>query len=481
MNNHSRIIGCVSALATAFAAAGAQRTETFDVDPGWHAHNCRAAQRTGREVKQDFGFSGTTAHCGARGEIGGFIQPVAEPAYYAKAIPPRTLEEPLAASGKLVCKVGQGNTLIGFFNASTLGEWRTANTLALRIYGRGEFFYAYVEYATQKWRAGAGEFRVTETATGKSVLRPFKSGDIVHTWSLEYDPLANGGNGAIKARLDDEEIVATLTPAHKADGAVFNRFGLLNVMKHFDGGGELWLDEVTVNGERHRFEEDPHWGGSINRRTFTTRDIRPWFDFGFSPTHFARGKATGELGGLVFRGDGRSPDLLAFYGGRLEPLDLTRPLKASGKVALLRAVSDSDTLIGFFHSEHSLDSGGTDRYGLPPDFLGISIGGPSREGFFFSPAYRIHGTEERTASAGPYIYPNGQPHEWSLEYDPDAANGRGRVIVRLDGAAAALEMESSHKTSGAHFNRFGLITTHRDGNGQRIYFDDLSYTASQRE
>ncbi|MEX0642181.1 MAG: PEP-CTERM sorting domain-containing protein, partial [Pirellulales bacterium] len=32
-----------------------------------------------------------------------------------------------------------------------------------------------------------------------------------------------------------------------------------------------------------------------------------------------------------------------------------------------------------------------------------------------------------------------------------------------------------HKQIGAHFNRFGIITTHIDGSGQTVYFDDLSY------
>jgi hypothetical protein len=30
-----------------------------------------------------------------------------------------------------------------------------------------------------------------------------------------------------------------------------------------------------------------------------------------------------------------------------------------------------------------------------------------------------------------------------------------------------------------HFNRFGMITTHVDGNGSKVYFDDLSYTVRQ--
>ncbi|PYJ85118.1 MAG: hypothetical protein DME22_10275 [Verrucomicrobia bacterium] len=304
MNSLGRLSASVLKLVVAIGAVGAERTETFDLDPRWDAHNCRAVA-AGREVRQDFGFSGMTAHCAAKGEIGGFIQPAAEPAYYAKIISPRTLDDTLAASGKLVYEGRQGNALIGFFNAAALNEWRTPNTIALRVYGRGQVFYAYVEYATQKWRAGAGEFRTVDPTTRKSSTKQFKSGTKVHSWALRYSPAANGGNGSITGQLDGEELIVNLEPGHKADGAAFNRFGLLNVMKHYDGGGELWLDELVVNGESHRFDEDPHWEGLNNRRSYTTFDVRPWFDFGFSPTQFACGKGSGELGGLIFRGDGR--------------------------------------------------------------------------------------------------------------------------------------------------------------------------------
>jgi hypothetical protein len=36
-----------------------------------------------------------------------------------------------------------------------------------------------------------------------------------------------------------------------------------------------------------------------------------------------------------------------------------------------------------------------------------------------------------------------------------------------------------HKADGTRFNRFGLITTWIDGNGQTIYLDDLTYTWKQ--
>src|SRR2546426_553487 len=84
---------------------------------------------------------------------------------------------------------------------------------------------------------------------------------------------------------------------------------------------------AQVNAERHRFDENPHWEGLNNRRSYTTCDVRPWFDFGFSPTHFAGGKGSGELGGLIFRGDGRFAGMMAFYGDRLDALNLGRPLR----------------------------------------------------------------------------------------------------------------------------------------------------------
>src|SRR5438128_11211298 len=82
-----------SGLAAALTAA--ERTERFDKDPGWHGRNHRAAAPKPRAVRQDFGYS-KTAHAGGQpGEVGGFITPAAEPAYYAKKISARTFADPL--------------------------------------------------------------------------------------------------------------------------------------------------------------------------------------------------------------------------------------------------------------------------------------------------------------------------------------------------------------------------------------------------
>jgi hypothetical protein len=62
-----------------------------------------------------------------------------------------------------------------------------------------------------------------------------------------------------------------------------------------------------------------------------------------------------------------------------------------------------------------------------------------------------------------------------LDYHPDGNDGTGSIIVTLDGQAVTLNLDPGHKQLGAHFNRFGIITTHIDGSGQTVYFDDLTY------
>src|SRR5262249_7395529 len=157
-----------------------------------------------------------------------------------------------------------------------------------------------------RWRAGGddprGFTRGRDPKTGRAEPIAFAVGGAVHRWSLRYDPDANGGRGVVTATIDDHEAVCHLADRHKLDRATFNRFGLSNVMKSGDDGGEVWLDDLAVDGELEHFDADPGWEGRGNRRTYETRNVRPRFDFGFSPTRFAGGLAPGELGGVVFRG-----------------------------------------------------------------------------------------------------------------------------------------------------------------------------------
>jgi hypothetical protein len=466
-------------------APAEERTERFDRDPNWEGHDNRAASPEPRSIRQDFGYSRTAHAGGEAGEVGGFLSPAAEPAYHAKVIPPASLNDILTASGTLALDGRPTHALIGFFNAGTLNEWRTPNTIALRVSGRGEVFYAWVEYATARWRAGGDEPRGfpkrRNPGTGRDEPIGFAARGAVHRWSLRYDPAGNGGGGSITATIDDQTAVCHLIEGHKADGATFNRFGILDVMKSADAGGEIWLDDVTVNGVREDFARDPGWDAQRNHATYVSSNVRPRFDFGFSPTGFAGGRARGELGGLVFRGDCRYPSRMACYGDRLGELTLEKPMRASGRVCLRRGVTDSTVLIGFYHSRDSMAPNPSQGSGLPRCFLGVSVDGPSREGFYFAPAYR-GGDAGHGGAAGdgsPRIYPDGRPHDWTLDYSPEAAGGRGRITLTLDGTAVRLNLGEGTGRSGARFDRFGIVTTWIDGNGQTIYFDDLTYTCRQ--
>jgi hypothetical protein len=111
----------------------------------------------------------------------------------------------------------------------------------------------------------------------------------------------------------------------------------------------------------------------------------------------------------------------------------------------------------------------------------VAIEGPSSEGFYFYPVYRNHGDgESRGMGANPpRIYPDGKTHDWTLDYAPAAAGGHGRLTVALDGHAVSIDLPPGDKAAGAQFDRFGLVTPWVDGNGQQVYFDDLSYTGRQ--
>ncbi|MEW6157091.1 MAG: hypothetical protein AB1813_06635 [Verrucomicrobiota bacterium] len=472
-------VACLSSMAaeSIHAQPLLLKTETFDTDPGWEGRNNRATDPSPRRIVQNFGFSSFTSNAGGTpGEIGGSITPAGEPAFYAKVITPASFNEPLSASGTLNVPQGGGHTLIGFFNADTVNEWRTPNTIAIRIYGRGTYFLAYLDYGTALWRAGGGSF-------GGEASIPTGSAD--YPFSLSYDPNGAGGRGTVTATLGSYSAVMTLEAGHKADGATFNRFGILNVMKSADDPGQLWLDNVSINGESHAFESDPGWDQRGNRRNYTSTNVRPRFDFGYSPaSNFAGGNKAGEIGGHTFRGDSREEfngRRMAYYGGRLnETMTLQQPLHAEGKIAFRRGVSDSTTLIGFFHSEGSMRSNNAQNSATPENFVGAAIEGPSAEGFYLYPTYGVD--EEGVRASGgrgsptpPFIYPNGMSRHFTLDYRPESNGGKGSITVTLDGQAVTLHLDAGHKAIGANFNRFGIITTHIDGSGQTVYFDDLTY------
>ena len=491
MNPSSHLITRICVVATScmtgglFAEEGhaAVRQESFDREPAnWEGINHRSRFFEPKTVTQDFGYSPTSSRAGGQpGEIGGRINPAAEPAWYGCLLPtPLTFDSPMTAEGRLYVAPGRGHCLLGFFNTNSLDAWRTPNTIVARINGRGEMFHCHLEYCTGRWRAGAGV--IGEIVPGQRVSpRDIPSGKPCE-WKLTYDPTGSGGHGLLTFTLNGASARCEIPPDHRRDGITVTHFGLLPVMKAWDSAGEIWMDDVKVNGVPFDFGKDPNWEAFNNRRTYVTTNTRPKFDFGWSSTHYAGGKQPGELGGLIFRGDCRQASRMAAYGDRLELLSLKTPLEARGKVCMLRGVTDSTASIGFYHSTYSMHSNPSQKHSTPMDYLGINIEGPSSEGFFFYPVYRTHGDAEKQLGANggkaPRIYPDRRVHDWFLRYDPAGANGKGQITVGLDEQTCTLDLGPGDKDAGATFDRFGICTPWIDGNSVTVYFDDLTYTSS---
>jgi hypothetical protein len=79
-----------------------------------------------------------------------------------------------------------------------------------------------------------------------------------------------------------------------------------------------------------------------------------------------------------------------------------------------------------------------------------------------------------------FLVPTAATLDWSIAYSPTAANGKGQITVMLVKQSAALDLPPGHRTQGAQFNRFGIISNWVDGNGQVVFLDDLIYTARQK-
>lgn len=446
---------------SAFSSWADLRHETFDQAPSWDGLNNFSTIEM-RPVVQDFGYK-TTTNCNAiPGEVGGTITPDARLAYYAKELTPLSFDDSFTASGKMVG--GGGNTLLGFFNPDTANEWRQADSAVFRIYGRGGTCEVHFEYGTSLWRVSAG------------FVGAFTSG-VVCTWSLTYTPIGMD-SGELVAVFNGQSATCTLTAGHRGDGATFTHFGLLPVLKHPDDIGNIWIDEVVINGVPEDFSVNPGWDAFQTVASYMSEDTRPRFAFGYSATQFAGGPIPGEIGGRLFRGDCRFPETLAYYGDPIEELSLENPLEASGKVTFRRGVSDSTTLFGFFNSVASVEVNPSQSEGLPKEFLGIAIEGPSADGFYLYPCYRTEGDgggRTLVADLAP-IYPDSTIGEWTLSYDPEENSGNGEITVEFGGHTSVLPLPVGHKAQGAQFDRFGFVTTWIDGNGQTVYFDNLHYT-----
>jgi hypothetical protein len=470
------------------------KTENFDRDPGWEGFNNRVVPKRVLMVKQDFGYT-PTRHAGrAAGEMGGLIQRASTPAFYADTIAVKTLDDPLTASGSFAITSTQAGAGIffGYFNAAQPGgSGRPIGSLGMDF----DFETTGGRLAVRLITSGnksCGTF-VTPYLPGKFRPTPLRKDGTRYHWTLGYDPQASGGNGRFTFTLKSDEhpvepidaglpepsrqealrrfpytttFTVDLTPGFKSEGATFDRFGVLNMMKS-GGAATMFFDDLQYYGRVQGFSEDPGWAGVGNRVRYEESEQVGAHNFGFSATTSHAGGLPGEVGGSLWRsGD------FGYYADRVGPLELGQRLEANGKVKLVTAGPDSDIYLGWFNSA-ARDIGAANA----GNFVGIHVGGPTRIGHYFIPILVTGQGTMAKVDQGPVLTP-GKTFDWALIYDPAASGGNGALRVTLGSESVTLALRPGQKTQNARLDRFGLFTSTVGGQVVKIYLDDLRYTAA---
>ncbi|MDO8587014.1 MAG: hypothetical protein Q7T82_08230 [Armatimonadota bacterium] len=221
------------------------KMETFAKDPKWDAKGNHVwFVDQDKRPAQNFGFSQTSFTGGAPGEVGGTFWrcPIDAPqSYYADRIGPLTLEKPLFASGSIAFTRASSDSclMFGWFNSETARKAQAEragsidNFVGVVIGGPSRVgHYFDPTYVTAGGDGARGD-------TDSPVIRPDGR---ARTWTLSYDPYANGGAGAIDASLDGERVTLNLRPGGKAQGATFDRFGIMPTRPDGHGLSVYWDD-----------------------------------------------------------------------------------------------------------------------------------------------------------------------------------------------------------------------------------------------
>ncbi|REK06066.1 MAG: hypothetical protein DWQ37_22760 [Planctomycetota bacterium] len=452
--------------------------QAFDVDPGWESFRNRLAPEKPHQVKQDFGYRSSNFAGGQQaGEIGGRVQRSAAAAFYGLKIEPKSLDDRLSASGKLAVASAEGasGAMVGWFHAPP-PSWRTPNSVAFRLDGNGGKFWMFYEYGTRNWHTGGGgAFEGDRYQT--TVTPPFPADGRVHTWKLDYDPEALDGRGLLTFVVDDRHYEVPLEKGHREDGAILDHFGIWNVQTP-GSELELYLDDLVVDGQRYAFDDDPQWDAEDNHAEYRERFVRPYHDYGYSPTAHAGG-TPGEIGGVVFRDEQPT-----YYAAETARLSLDDELIASGKLALLKGASDSGVYFGWFDSATKRGNQTPEHEQRQKNYLAAFVEGPSRVGHYFRPGYACSDGSGRNASetsdAGrhwPIVSPDGAQHTWALHYRPQAADGNGQIEITFDGQTDTFDLQPGDRAKGAAFDRFGIFNMQSGGHAVEIYLDDVSFSA----
>lgn len=476
------------------------KSESFDRDPQWEGRNNRVVVKEYPTVVQNFGYSATNHAGKSPGEFGGLISRAPEPAFYAAKIEPKTLDDKLSASGTfaLTKTTSGGGLFFGFFRGEQPGGGgRPIGSLGMNMdteHSGGRLAVRLITDLNQS----CGTF-ITPFVPGKYRPTPLKNDGTKYHFTLDYDPQGADGRGQFKFTLrSDNHPVTPIDPeladfaqtearakypqtqsfsvdlpeGYKQQGATFDHFGVMNMMKA-GGNIQIYFDDLAYVGQTQDFASDPAWDASGNRRTYQATDVGGAHNFGFSNTNHAGGKP-GEVGGVFWRSDNWGS-----YADKVGPLTFNDRLEARGKVKMVVGGPDADMCFGWFRSDKGDDMTAPNRGG---DFLGIKVGGPTRVGHYFLPTFTVNENLRGLPDHGPILRP-GKVYDWSLVYDPAAADGNGAITATLGDESVTLTLKPGHKAKAkdALFDRFGMFAIGPGGQIVHVYLDDIQYTNAAKK
>src|SRR5678815_3099195 len=165
----------LAVLLSGAAVAAETRVQNFDRDPGWEGlrnrfEATRVNKKSGLGVEQDFGYRDTNFAGKEMGEIGGVVQRSVTPAYYAATIAPKTLDDPLSASGTFAMTDVRGSAGV-FFGWSNSQKPTGGKACALGLHFAGAGDGARLSFRLVTGTNQACGTKVTEWIKGKNVER----------------------------------------------------------------------------------------------------------------------------------------------------------------------------------------------------------------------------------------------------------------------------------------------------------------------
>ena len=221
--------------------------EDFSTDPGWEGvGNEGIFTDCDVEYWHNFGYSPTSRAGGSSGEVGGTMYRTEddEPwntAYYGAVVPGSlTLTNELQATGRVAMVRGASDSglLLGWFDSAK------ATNAGVGGYCPTNFVGILLEGLSASGWYFRGFYRNSAGTKGDGAPGPFIVPDgTQHSWTCQYWPTANGGDGSITVTLDGQVNTLNLAAGVKAAGATFDRFGLMNYQKG-GHGLEAYFDDI---------------------------------------------------------------------------------------------------------------------------------------------------------------------------------------------------------------------------------------------